>query len=195
MSEEKNPRQISWLAVALILALSIFNLLLLKQNLSLRSQLNSAGGIDASANALKPGEIMVPITGTDLNGQPYQVQYVKDGRKQLLMFFSPSCQFCVQQAPIWRDVLNQLDSSRFNVVGIIGDRENKDEVRRHVDELGYFKTRTALPVVAVNNETLARYKLTATPTTILIDNSGKVEHAWVGKWDQAKTTDVVAALK
>src|SRR5688572_9683647 len=120
MSEEKKPRQISWLPVALIVVLSIFNLLLLKQNLSLRSQLASAGGIDASANALKPGEIMEPLTGTDLNGQPYQVQYVKDGRKQLLMFFSPSCQFCVQQAPIWRDVLNQLDSSRFNVVGIIG---------------------------------------------------------------------------
>jgi peroxiredoxin len=61
--------------------------------------------------------------------------------------------------------------------------------------LGYFKTRTALPVVFVNDQTLARYKLTATPTTLLIDSAGKVEHAWVGKWDNAKLAEVAAAVE
>ncbi|HKR14834.1 MAG TPA: TlpA disulfide reductase family protein [Pyrinomonadaceae bacterium] len=195
MSNEKQPARIPKLALMLILALVVINVLLLVQNLSLRRQLSSAGRLDASANALKPGELVTSITGKDLNGQPYQVEYVNGGRKQLLMFFSPSCQYCVQQAPGWRDVLNQIDSNRFNVVGIVGDREDKQEVTQHADGLGYFKTKVALPVVAVNSETLARYKLTATPTTLLIDSSGKVEHAWVGKWDEAKTAEVAAALK
>lgn len=195
MSNEKKPRQIPWLAVVLILALSILNVLLIAQNFSLRRQLNSAGRLDAGANALKPGEMVTPITGTDLNGKPYQVQYANDGKKQLLMFFSPSCQYCVKQGPIWRDVLDHIDANRFNVVGIVGDREDRKEVTQHADELGYFKTKVALPVVAVNTETLVRYKLTATPTTLLIDDSGRVEHAWVGKWDDAKIAEVTAALK
>ena len=75
------------LALALIVALGILNILLLMQNLSLRRQLNSVGKTEATANALNPGELVTPITGTDLNGQPYQVQYANDGRKQLLIFF------------------------------------------------------------------------------------------------------------
>jgi peroxiredoxin len=165
------------------------------QNLSLRRQVNSAGRIDASANALNAGEFVKPITGTDLNGQPYQLQYANDGRKQLLMFFSPSCPYCVAQGPIWRDVLNRIDSSRFKVVGIVGDREDKLEVTNHANVLGYFKTRVVLPIVTVSNEALANYKLTATPTTLLIDSNGRVEHAWVGKWDETKTAEVTAALK
>lgn len=195
MSAVKKVRRIPLLAVALIVALSISNLLLITQNFSLRSQLNSAGRIDASANSLKPGETVTPIAGTDLNGHPYQVQYEEDGRRQVLLFFSPSCPYCVQQGPIWRDMLNWIDSSRFNVVGIVGDREDKQEVANHAEVLGYFNTKIALPVVSVSDETLARYKLTATPTTLLIDGSGRVEHAWVGKWGESKSAEVVAALK
>lgn len=194
MPKEKKGARISP-AVVLILALSVSNVLLIRQNITLRRQLNSAGSIDASANSLKSGEVVTPFAGTDLNGQPYQVQFGKDGRKQLLLFLSPSCPFCVQQAPIWCDVLNRIVSSRFNVVGIVGNREDKQEVASHAYALGYFKTKVTLPVVSVSDETLARYKLTATPTTLLIDDTGKVEHAWVGKWDESRTTEVAAALK
>jgi peroxiredoxin len=92
-------------------------------------------------------------------------------------------------------VLNRIDSSRFKVVGIVGDREDKLEVTNHANVLGYFKTRVVLPIVTVSNEALANYKLTATPTTPLIDSNGRVEHAWVGKWDETKTAEVTAALK
>ena len=195
MAEEKKAARISWLSMALILSLSMANLLLITQNVRLRKQLNAAGRIEASANSLKQGETVTAFAGTDLNGQPYQVRYGKDGRKQLLLFFSPSCPYCVQQGPIWCDVLNRIDSSRFNVVGIVGSREDKQEVSRHADLLGYFKTRIALPVVSVSDETLARYKLTATPTTLLIDDTGRVDYAWVGKWDEKKTAEIAAALK
>jgi len=195
MLVERKVRGTPWLAVALIGALSILNLLLIRQNFSLRRQLNGAGRIEASANSLKPGEtVRTPIAGTDLKGQPYQMVYQKDGKRHLLLFFSPSCPFCIQQAPIWTNVLNLIDSSRFEVVGIVGDREDKQKVTSHADGLGYFKTRTVLPVVFVNDQMLARYKLVATPTTLLIDNTGKVEHAWVGKWDKSKMAEVAAAV-
>ena len=193
--EKESGSNISWLAVALILALSVCNLLLITQNFRLRKQLNSAGRIDASANYLKPGETVTPLAGVDLNGRPYQVEYRKDRRRHLLLFFSPSCPYCVRQGPIWRDMLNRIDSTRFNVVGIVGERENKLEVMSHADALGYFKTRIVLPIVSVGDETLARYNLTATPITLLIDDNGRVEHAWVGKWDESKTNEVAAALQ
>lgn len=195
MLVERNVKRIPWLAVTLIIALSILNLLLIRQNFSLRSQLTAAGRIGASTNSLKPGEtVTTPIVGTDLKGQTYQMQYRNDGRRHLLLFFSPDCPYCIEQGPSWANLLNLIDSSRFEVIGIVGDREDKETVASHADGLGYFKTRIALPVIFVNDETLIHYKLTATPTTLLIDNTGKVEHAWVGRWDKSHIAEVAAAV-
>src|SRR5262245_2826542 len=120
MSENKSPSQKSWLTAGLLILLSVVNLLLIKQNLDLLKQL-AAGGrtIDVTTNALQPGDVVTPVTATDLEGHPYQLDYKKDGRARLLLFFSPTCPYCQQQSPLWRDVLDNVDSSRFTVVGIV----------------------------------------------------------------------------
>jgi hypothetical protein len=58
---------------------------------------------------------------------------------------------------------------------VVGNREGKKEMVSHADVLGYFKTRIALRA-SLSDETLEYYKLTATPTTRLIDDTGRVEH-------------------
>ena len=194
MSENKSQK--SWLAVGLIMLLCVVNVLLIKQNLDLRKQL-AAGGrtIDVTANALQPGDVVTPVTATDLEGRPYQLEYKKDGRERLLLFFSPNCPYCQQQSPLWRDVLEKIDSNRFTVVGIVSDREDKRLVSAYADGAGYFKTKTPLPLVFFDSASLGTYKLTATPTTLLINEDGRVEHAWVGKWDETSAMEVAAALK
>src|SRR6201990_2143138 len=129
-----------------------------------------------------------------MDGQPYEVNYGKDERKRLLLYFSPSCAFCVQQAPLWRDILNKVDGHRVEVLGIVSDKLDKQAVYTHADELGYFRTKVPLPVIFATNETLVRYRLVATPTTLLIGKNGIVEHVWVGKWDEPKTAEVAEAL-
>ena len=190
------PGKKSWITIGLILPLCLVNLLLIKQNLDLRKQLAAgARTLDLTTNVLKPGDVVPAVTTTDLDGRSYQLAYNKDGRHRLLLFFSPNCPYCQQQSPLWRDLLDNIDSNRFTVVGVVSDKENKQFVSSHADGAGYFKTKTPLPVVFFDDESLGTYKLTATPTTVLIDEDGKVEHAWVGKWDQSRATEVAAALK
>ena len=138
---------------------------------------------------------MTPVTATDLDGHPYQLDYKKDGRQRLILFFSPTCPYCQQQSPLWRDLLDKVDSNRFTVVGVVSDREDKQLVSAYADRSGYFKTKTPLPLVFFDSDSLGSYKLTATPTTLLINETGMVEHAWVGKWDETKAMEVAAALK
>ena len=185
-----------WFAVALILLLGIVNLLLIRQNFELRKQLLlGARTFDGTTNVLKPGDVVAGVTATDLNGQPYQVEYKRDGRHHLFFYFSPHCPFCEQQSPLWRDLLDKVDTSRFTVVGIVSDREDRVLVSAHAEGAGYFKAKTPLPVVFFNSEELGSYKLTATPTTLLIDEEGRVEHSWVGKWDASRIKEVAAAVK
>jgi peroxiredoxin len=196
MTEKKISPQKSWLSIGLILVLCVVNLLLIKQNLDLRKQL-AAGGrtIDLTTNFLQPGDVVAPVTATDLDGRPYQLDYKKDGRQRLLLFFSPNCPYCREQSPLWRDLLDKVDSKRFTVIGVVNDREDKRLVSAHADRAGYFKTKTPLPLVFFDSESLGSYKLSATPTTLLINDDGTVAHAWVGKWDEASAMEVAAALK
>jgi len=196
MIENKSSSRKSWLSIGLILVLCVVNFLLIKQNLDLRKRL-AAGGrtIDLTTNFLQPGDIVTPVTATDLDGRPYQLDYKKDGRQRLLLYFSPNCPYCRQQSPLWRDLLDKVDSQRFTVIGVASDREDKRLVSAHADAAGYFKTKTPLPLVFFNSESLGSYKLTATPTTLLINEDGKVEHAWIGKWDETSAMEVAAALK
>lgn len=196
MSEDKVPSQKSWLTIGLIVMLCVVNLLLIKQNLDLRKQLAAgARTIDLTTNFLQPGDVVAPITATDLDGRPYQLDYKKDGRQRLLLFLSPNCPYCQQQSSLWRDLLDKVDSDRFTVVGVVSDREDKRLVAAHAEGAGYFKTKTPLRLVFFDSESLGSYKLTATPTTLLINEDGKVEHAWVGKWDETSAMEVAAALK
>jgi hypothetical protein len=77
---------------------------------------------------------------------------------------------------------------------VVSDLEDRQLVSSHAEGAGYFKTKTPLPIAFFNNELLGRYKLTATPTTLLIDEDGKVEQAWVGRWDETKAKEVIALL-
>lgn len=186
----------SWVVRGLIFALIVANLLLVRQNFAMRRQLADWGKAgDATARSLKQGELVASVAGSDLEGKLYEVNYQKDERRHLLLYFSPACVYCVRQAPRWRELLEKVDSRRIEVMGIVSDKEDKNGVFAHVEELGYLKTKTPLPVLFVSNESLARYKLMATPTTLLIDDEGNVEHVWVGMWDEAKANEIAAALK
>ena len=181
---------------ALIVTLCVVNLLLIKQNFDLRKQLADGGRtIDLTTNFLQAGEFVTSVTATSLDGRPYQLDYEKDGRQRLLLFFSPNCPYCQQQSPLWRDLLDKVDSNRFTIIGVVSDQEDKRLVSAYADAAGYFKTKTPLPLVFFDSESLGNYKLTATPTTLLINEDGRVEHAWIGKWDKTKAMEVAAALK
>jgi peroxiredoxin len=193
--EKKSLSRASLMSLGLILALMAVNLLLIQQNFALRRQLSGGGQKAKTPNVLKAGETVASIVGTDLNGHPLEVKYQKDGQRHLLLYFSPGCPYCVQQAAQWREMLNNVDGRRISVVGVVSSREDRQEVSSHADGAGYFKTNTPLPIGFFDDDSLARYKLTSTPTTLLIGDDGRVEHAWVGKWDKEKASEVAAALK
>jgi thiol-disulfide isomerase/thioredoxin len=196
MTESKVTAQKPWWTIGLILILCTVNVLLIKQNLDLRRQLANGGRtLDLTTNFLQPGDVVSTVTATDLQGRPYQLDYKKDGRQRLLLFLSPNCPYCEQQSPFWRDLLDNVDSNRFMVVGVVSDQEDKQLVSAHAEGAGYFKTKTPLALVFFDSESLGSYKLTATPTTLLINDEGLVEHAWIGKWDTNSEKEVAAAVR
>lgn len=97
MNRNNLPSYKSWLTTSLLVMLGVINAFLIRQNLDLRRQLAAgARTLDLTTNVLKPGDIVSPVAATDLAGLPYQLEYNKDGRHRLLLFFSPNCPYCEQ---------------------------------------------------------------------------------------------------
>jgi peroxiredoxin len=189
-------RKISTIAIwGMVFLLAAANTLLIKQNLGMRAHLKVLQErLDPASANMHPGDEAQSFSSTDLNGQPYQVDYKGEGRKKIFLFFTPTCPYCAQQVPYWRELLNNIDSTKYEVVGITGEREDKQSISSYLKEVGYSNTRNPLPVVFVSDNVLRSYKLTSTPTTLMIASNGRVENVWVGRWDADTAAKASAAL-
>lgn len=168
----------------IIFALAAVNTLLIKQNLDLRARTGALEReLDPASWSLLPGEEVQSFSAFDLDGKPYAVDYNKDGRSKVFLFFTPSCPFCGQQIPYWRDLLNNIDPSRFDVIGLVGERDDKQEILKHIKDAGYLNTKNPLHVVVGPDNILRSYKLGTTPTTLLVKSDGHAQKVWVGRWD------------
>jgi peroxiredoxin len=169
---------------AILFTLAAVNTLLIKQNLDLRAHAGELERkLDPASWSLQPGEEVQSFSTFDLNGKPYTVDFKKEGRNKIFLFFTPGCAFCGQQIPYWRDLLNNIDSSKFEVVGLVGERDDKQQVLKHIEEAGYLSAKNPLHVVMGSDNVLRSYKLGSTPTTLLVRADGHTEKVWVGRWD------------
>jgi peroxiredoxin len=179
----------------LIFVLAAVNTLLIKQNLETRAQLEVLQEkLNPASWSLHPGDMAQPFSASELNGEPYNVEYQKDARTRVFFFFNPHCPYCAQQIPYWRDVLNNIDANRFEVIGLTGDREDRQEVLNYVKESGFLTAREPLRVVFISDNVLRSYKLASTPTTLLVSGDGRVENIWVGRWDTEIAASAGSAL-
>jgi peroxiredoxin len=163
----------------MLLALAVANGLLIRQNLQLRTALNRY-----EPEALQPGDKLPSFSAKGLRDEPLQVNYNGRGPKRVLLYFTPPCPYCRQQFAYWREILDRTDRNRFEVIGLVADSEDKSKIEEYLRSVGCANdSSTALPVALIPEDVRRRYKLTATPITLVITNDGTVEEAWSGRWN------------
>lgn len=169
-----------WVAVVVM---AVLNVLLLRQNLQMRRM------IDASKPAqLNVGEKVPPIIGRDLNGQPVSVTYTGIEGTRVLLYFTPSCGYCSEQFPYWRQVIKNAEPSKLEVIGILADTEDRSGVADYLRSVDCQD----LPVILVPKSLFKDYKLVSTPTTLVIGSDGRVRRAWLGEWNPSMLAAAVA---
>lgn len=157
--------------------LLLLNILLLRQNSDLRSQLESF-----HPARLKAGDKVSGFIAKNLNGETISFNYLENNNKRILMYFAPTCQYCKQQFPKWREVINHSKENHLDAFGIVHEGENSQEIKKYLDDFNLgMSSESPLQVLFVSDETLKSYKLNRTPTTILVSEDGIVEQSWVGK--------------
>ncbi len=174
----------------LVVVLGITNSILLRQNGAIRQQLKRV-----VPEVLQEGDRVSAFTARNIGGDLVAITYSGRGPKRVLLYFTPTCKFCIQQFPYWREVISQANSEQFEVIGLVTDLEDITKLQRFLTEMKCSpESATPLRVVLVSGEVLRSYKLSPTPLTLIVSNNGIVEKAWVGLWDAANISAASSTL-
>ena len=167
---------------ALLLALAVANALLNGQNLRLRAELNK----HQPPAVLAAGERLAAVATQGLQGETINLDYPGVGPQRVLLFFSPACRYSHEQFAYWREIIARVAPERFEVLGLVSEAEDKARLEEYLRALGHAAgSPRPLRVALISEETRRSYKLSMTPTTIVVANDGSVEQVWRGRWNPA----------
>lgn len=100
----------------------------------------------------------------------------------LVLALQRGCRFCEESASFYRRLWQQRSGSEPRMIAVVpGD---KAEVGKYLNELGVV-------VDGMVNASLADIHVSATPTLVLVDRSGRVSNVWIGKLDSNRENDVI----
>jgi thioredoxin-related protein len=108
------------------------------------------------------------------------VDWEKNGTT-LLMVLQEGCRYCDESAPFYRRLHDQRSGQQPRMVAVIPGE--KAETVRYLSDHGVLAD-------DVINTSLDKIKVTATPTLLLVDQSGQVKGSWVGKLDENREKEV-----
>lgn len=158
---------------SLLPVLAIGNALLIVQNLNMRNQLRKLLPV-----ILEEGEVVPPFTATGLNGESISMEYPGNAPTRIFLFFSPDCSYCREQFPLWKQLIKKADRNHFSIIGLVAESQNRESVGQYLRSIDCPE----LPVAFVSEQTQRSYKLSVTPTTLIVFDEGRVGPVWAGKW-------------
>lgn len=170
--------RIDLLLSLVILALTVTNLILLKQNRSLKAAMASS-----SRDSLQPGTRLPSFAANTISGNRRTVDF-SASEKTVLLVFQADCPACDRIISLWRDIKAVCDRRQLQTFGISLDNPAKTSTFLKDSDLDLESFAGLDP--AFKN----RYGLYETPLTIVINRTGHVEKVWVGSPDDGTAENV-----
>ncbi len=173
-------RKTIWLLGILVVGLAIVNVLLIRQNAQMRNELSKQ-----QPQKLEKGDVFQNFVAKDSNGNQININFSENSPKRFLLYFTPSCPYCKHQFPEWKELISQAKDKNIEVLGVMSENEDKKAIENYLNSFDCgIDSSTPLQVLFVPDETLRNYKLSLTPTTLLLSGNGIVEQSWIGKWNE-----------
>lgn len=104
--------------------------------------------------------------------------------KTLLLAISPTCHFCRDSEPFYRQLANTA-GFKTHLLAVLPVPKSEAETYVHA---------SISPSLEIVSAPLRQINVWATPTLLLIDSHGNVEKAWVGKLDDVSQRQVQSEL-
>jgi len=170
---------------AMVIILAVSNGLLLRQNLQLRNLLKKF-----EPDQLKPGDKLESFSAVGLNGETVAIDFASGGPRRVLMFLSPDCPYCREQFSYWKKIIDLAPARGFQVVAVARSSEDRSKLAAYLSAMGCPTNSKTFSLALIAEEVRQKYKLSITPTTVVISSDGRADAVWTGL---LKPGDVEAA--
>jgi hypothetical protein len=148
----------------MVVILAVSNVLLLRQNLQLRSLLKKF-----EPDRLKAGDKLESFSALGLHGE------------------SP---YCREQFGYWKQIIDSAPVKGFQVVAVAMNSEDRSKLAAYLNSMGCPTESKSFSVALIPEEVRQKYKFSITPTTLVVSSDGKADAVWNG---MLKPPDVEAA--
>jgi thioredoxin-related protein len=126
-----------------------------------------------------------PRVGSQLSNPPGYEWKTHD--QTLVLVLMKNCQYCKNSMPFYRKLmeLKQAGKISAHIISIFSDP---------LDEARDVMNREKIAVDVIGGALLSNYKVSGTPTLILIDKQGRVMKSWIGQLSEDVENEVVRTL-
>jgi hypothetical protein len=108
--------------------------------------------------------------------------------RTLLLSLSTECGYCQESLPFYRRLIDEQRKDGKNVALVALFRDSETDVNE-------YKRQNHLEVRSVANVDPSTFRVTGTPTLILVDAEGNVSDVWVGRLSAVDEQQVITALQ
>jgi len=125
--------------------------------------------LPCSLTAAQLGQQLIPFKGSDLNGQPFDLQQSIGSKPVMLIFWASWCPTCKTEVPKINQLAEKFRSRGMEFVAVnVGFNDSIERANTFVQ-----KTGMTYPAFFDGSGTLAeKYKLQGVPTVIIADKHG-----------------------
>lgn len=136
------------------------------------------------------GDLIPLLVGVDEMGQRKAVGLSGRPKPTIVFTYSPQCPYCRDSLPHWREIAS--DATRAGLGVVLVNKTSFSDPESARDLLGGTVTLLGDPT----HDTYMLLRLRTVPTTLLLNQSGVVEHVWVGAIDSraAEVKGVIASF-
>jgi peroxiredoxin len=113
------------------------------------------------------------------------------GRRQVLLFFTTTCPYCLASLPAWRRIAaaDSAEPTRFDLIGVSLDSAEQSSRYVMVHAVPFL-------VVMLPERKLARlYRASSVPLTMVLDSTGRVVYARLGQLPLQVADSVISAAR
>lgn len=139
-------------------------------------------------NKIEVGSVAPDFILNDYLGETVQLSDYK-GQAIFLNFWASWCPFCIAELPLLQSAHEKYQSEGFMVIGV-NRQESRDTAQTYSDDLGI-----TFPLLLNSADDVAKaYKLTAMPSSYLIDKNGVIQEIIYGPVTEESLEQSIADL-
>ena len=135
-----------------------------------------------------PGQ-RIPAEAPGIKGRHLSIPDLdwSTSKQTLVLVLQTRCHFCNESAPFYQRIARgRVSAKELRLLAVLP--ESPPEAQRFLGTIG-------IQVDEVRQSPPAALGVTGTPTMMLVDNSGVVTEAWVGKLSSDKESEIITKLK